>query len=382
MSENRKLAADTALLTSSGLFMRFVAMVWQIWLVSRIGESGIGLFQLVLSVAGLSATVAISGSRFTVTRLVSEELGMDRPGGAAKALSVCTLYGLFFGLLAGSGLLLLARPIGFLWLEDARTVRPLMLLAMEMPLTGLDSVMHGYFTAVGRVWKGVCISLVHQLTAIAVTAYLLSAIPAGDLEAACRGITAGRLLAAGLECAVTAVVYADDRIRHGITGKAGQAGSLDLVRRALALALPLAAAGYARSGLSTLQHLMVPTGLRASGLGAEAALAGYGVIQGMVLPAVLFPSCVMTAAAELIVPALTRRQVRNGDEGIRASADRIMGLGTRYAFLCAAVCFFLGDCLGTVLYRSPEAGRYIRLFALLIPVMYLDTLADGCLKGL
>lgn len=362
--------------------MRFVAMVWQVWLVSRIGEPGIGLFQLVMSVAGLSATVAVSGSRFTATRLVSEELGLDRPGGAAKALSVCTLYGLFFGLLAGSGLLLLARPIGFLWLEDARTVRPLMLLALEMPLTGLDAVMHGYFTAVGRVWKGVCISLLHQLTAIAVTAYLLSAIPAGDLEAACRGITAGRLLAAGLECAVTAVVYADDRIRHSITGNACTDSSLDMVRRALTLALPLAAAGYARSGLSTLQHLLVPVGLRASGLGAEAALSGYGVIQGMVLPAVLFPSCVMTAAAELIVPELTRRQVRNGGEDIRASAGRIMGLGTRYAFLCAAVCFSLGDCLGTVLFRSPEAGRYIRLFALLIPVMYLDTLADGCLKGL
>ena len=125
---------NTALLTASGLAMRFVGMVWQVWLAGRIGEAGIGLFQLVISVSALAATVAVSGSRYTATRLVSEELGLTRPAGAARALSVCLLYGLFFGLAAGLVLMLTAEPLGFLWLEDARTVRPLLLIALEMPL--------------------------------------------------------------------------------------------------------------------------------------------------------------------------------------------------------------------------------------------------------
>ena len=51
------LAINTALLTASGLALRIVGMVWQVWLVARIGEAGIGLFQLVMSVAALAATV-------------------------------------------------------------------------------------------------------------------------------------------------------------------------------------------------------------------------------------------------------------------------------------------------------------------------------------
>ena len=35
-----------------------------------------------------------------------------------------------------------------------------------------------------------------------------------------------------------------------------------------------------------------------------------------------------------------------------------------------------------LVYRTPGVGRYLRVFSLLAPVMYLDIVADGCLKGL
>ena len=379
---DRELARNTALLTASGLALRLAGMIWQVWLVGRVGEAGIGLFQLVMSVAALAATVAVSGSRFTATRLVSEELGLGQLSGAAHALRVCTLYGLFFGLAAGTALLFLAEPLGFLWLGDARTVAPLLLLALEMPLTGVDAVMHGYFTAVGRVWKSVLVSVGQQAAVIGLTMLFLTRGEPGNLEFACRAITLGRLAGAAVETAAMALVYIADRRKYGVRAGDRLLPPPDMTDRALTAAIPLALASYARSGLSTLQHLLVPVGLKASGLGAEAALAGYGVIQGMALPAVLFPSCVMLAAAELIVPKLTRQQVRREGLDIRDTAERTLRLGLLFSALCAAVFLSLGDALGQALYGSEEAGRYIRLFSLIVPVMYLDMLTDGCLKGL
>ncbi len=362
--------------------MRFVGMIWQVWLVGRIGESGIGLFQLVMSVGSLASTVAISGIRYTATRLVSEETGLRDPRGAAQALTVCTLYGLFFGLAAGLILMLLAEPLGFLWLGDARTVRPLMILALQMPLTGIDAVMHGYFTAVGRVWKSVCVSIAQQLVTIGVTIALLTAGPTGDLERACGVIVAGQLSGAAFELAALTAVYIADRRSHGIRRANRSLALPGMTNRALSAALPLAAASYARSGLSTLQHLLVPAGLKSSGLDTGAALAGYGVIQGMALPVVLFPSCVMLAVAELIVPKLTEKQVRRQARGIRSVTENIMRNGLLFSAICAALFIALGDGLGMALYGSEQAGGCIRLLALIVPVMYLDMLADGCLKGL
>ena len=381
MLRDRKLAFNTALLTGSGLAMRFVGMVWQVWLVSRIGEAGIGLFQLVMSVNALAVTVAMSGSRYAVTRLVSEENGLNRPHGAAQALGNCMLYGLGFGLAAGLILMILSQPMGFLWLEDARTVRPLMLLSLTMPLTGIDSVMHGYFTAVGRVWKSVAVSVGQQLITIAVTAAMLLAAPAGNLEYAAAVITGGSLIGELAGVTALGLAFALDRRRHGIVR--GNAPTLaGMTGRMLRIALPLAAASYARSGLSTLQHLLVPRGLRASGLNAESALAGYGVIQGMALPVVLFPSCLMLAIAELIVPKLTEKQIQGQRDSIRAVTEDVLYKSFLFSAVTAALLLGLGDSLGLALYDSAEAGRYIQLFALIVPVMYMDTATDGCLKGL
>ena len=73
----RSIAKDTALLTAASLGMRCVGLAYQAWLARRIGAAGVGLWQLVLSVNVLAATLAISGIRFTTTRLIAEERGGD-----------------------------------------------------------------------------------------------------------------------------------------------------------------------------------------------------------------------------------------------------------------------------------------------------------------
>ena len=51
--------------------------------------------------------------------------------------------------------------------------------------------------------------------------------------------------------------------------------------------------------------------------------------------------------------------------------------------VCASGIFFaFADEIGEALYREPEASRQLRLIALLVPVMYLDSAVDAMLKGL
>ena len=108
-----KLARDTAVLTAAAVVMRCVGMVWQVWLAGRIGAAGLGLWQLVASVNVFTSTLAISGIRFTTTRLVSEELGAGRSGGAERAVQRCLGYAAFFGLAAFLVLRLGRSPSAF-----------------------------------------------------------------------------------------------------------------------------------------------------------------------------------------------------------------------------------------------------------------------------
>ena len=140
----RKLALDTAVMTASAIVMRCIGMAFQVWLVGRIGASGIGLYQLVASVNMLCATFAISGIRFTTTRLISEEIGSQSWGSIGRAIRRCVFYALFFGLSAFAVLYLCAEPIGFLWVGDARTVMSLHIIAIRMPFVSVASVLNGY----------------------------------------------------------------------------------------------------------------------------------------------------------------------------------------------------------------------------------------------
>lgn len=375
----KRLVFNTALLTGSSLIMSLISMAFQVWLAGRIGSAGIGLYQLVLSVSFLCTTFAISGIRFAATRLVAEEIGSDCIDGIGAAMRSCFAYSLFFGLSACVIMRSLAQPVGFLWIGDARTVLSLRIMSFSMPFVSLTSVMSGYFTACGRVWKSAAVHMAEQLITIALVALFLSHSPGGDIEKNCAAVMLGSVLGDVLAFLIMLTFYLTDKHRYdnGCESVSDKLGS-----RMLKLALPLAASAYARSSLSTLEHLLVPRGLKSAGFSANRALSGYGIIQGMVMPIISFPACLLMALAELMIPELTAAQMKNDTVGISRTVSSLLKKSAIYSGLVAAFMFIFADKLGLAIYHSREAGRFIRLLAPLIPIMYTDTVTDGCLKGL
>lgn len=375
---SKTLVRNTLLLTGVSVCMQAVGMVFQSWLAKALGAAGLGLWQLTLSLVNLCATFAISGIRFASTRLVAEELGRGSIGSIRAAMGRCLCYGGFFGLLAGALLRILAEPLGFLWIGDARTVRALRIAALSMPCVSLCASLSGYFTACGRVWKAALVHLAEQLAGIALVMLSLRRCAPGDLEQSCCAVTLGRTAADFLSLLLMALFYLQDRLSH----YRSEAGGKALAGRMLRIAVPLAFSAYTRSVLSTLQQLWVPRGLRAYGFAPDRALAGYGIVQGMAMPLLFFPSCLLASAAEVIVPELTAIQVQGDTAGIKNTAGKLLRMSLRYSLAVSAVLFLCADLLCGTIYHNREAARYLRALAPLAPVMYLDMAVDGCLKGL
>ena len=377
MSWRHRLMKNTALLTASSLGMRLLGMVWQVWLARRLGSAGIGLLQLVMSVGFFFSTLAISGIRYTVTRLIAEELGQNRPGSVGRAMERAFAWALCFGCAALAGLFFGADSIARHWVGDGRIAAALRYLAFSLPVGAVGSVLAGYFTAVGRVWKNAAHQLLEQLLRMGFTAAALAA--AGeDPGRTCAAVTAAGALAEGLGCLVLGLFYRDDRRRHTLPGSVGPA----LTGRMVRLAAPLALSAWARSGLGTLRQMLVPRCLRLSGLGSETALALYGVVTGMVMPVLLFPTCLPAALAEVLVPLLTEKQVSGERDALRTMARTLLSRTLLLSGGAAAFFFLAADLLGGALYHSAEAAGQFRRLALLTPLIYTDIVTDGFLKGL
>ncbi|UOO38645.1 polysaccharide biosynthesis C-terminal domain-containing protein [Oscillospiraceae bacterium CM] len=378
MQRGKKMLMNTLLLTATSLFMRTVGMAFQVYLSKKIGETGIGLFQLIMSVSMLAATFAISGVRFATTRLVAEELGLSRNGGVKAAVFRSLLYALTFGLAAFAALFFGADTIGRTWIGDERTVLSLRLLALSLPAFSLSAVLSGYFTAVSRVIKSAVVNILEQFIRIGVVVVALTLSKGYTVETACAVIVIGGVVGEMASFLMLFVLYVVDRRRY----RADDQKVTGMTKRLIVIAFPLALSAYARTALSTLENLLVPRGFQKSGASSDKALATYGMIQGMVFPIIAFPSAFFYSLAELIVPELTDAQVRGRTREISDKVSRILYLCLLFSIGVTAVMFTYSGALGQSIYQRDTVGTYIRLLSFLMPIIFLDSVTDGMLRGL
>lgn len=378
MSRGKTMFFNTILLTATALLMRTVGLGFQVFLSNKIGASGIGLFQLIMSVSMLAATFSISGIRFATTRLVSEELGLYNTDGIKKAVVRCLTYAFCFGTAAMLVLYFSSNYIGEVWVGDGRTVLSLKLLALSLPAFAMSSVLSGYFTAVCRVIKSAAVQLAEQMIRISVIVAALSFIPSANVEYACAAIVVGGVAGEIASFILLFFLYLHDRRRYVSRGKRTK----HITERMIKIAIPLALTAYARTALSTVENLLIPRGFRKSGASTEMALADYGMIQGMVFPIITFPATIFFALSELLVPELTDAQVTGNEKRIAGIANRTLRLCILFSIGVLGVLFTFSDELGTAIYKSENVGHYIKLLSLLMPILYLDNVTDGMLRGL
>lgn len=378
MNGKKKILFNTMLLTFSSLTIRMVSIAFQAWLASNIGAEGIGLYQLAGSVTVLFSVFAVSGVRFAATRLVSEEQAAKQSGNALESMQKCIIYALIFGTASFVILYLYAVPFGFLWIGDARIVTSLRIASFALPFLALTAALSGYFTACSQIWKIVLVQLFSSAINLSTVIILLKHTDLLNLEKTCAAITAGSVISEFISAIAFLLFYYSDRKKQ----KAVRRTSAHFTKRLLSAALPLAFSSYARTALNTLEHILIPKGLQKSGLQAEAALAGYGVIHGMALPTVLFPACLLISLSELIIPELTKAQSKGHLNRIHHIVRRCRNGTIIFALISASIVYAFATPIATHFFHTPECAPHIRTLAPLMLIMNLDTITDGCLRGL
>ena len=392
----RRFACNALLMIAVNLFMRTVGVSFNVYLSNRAGGEVMGLYSLLSGVYGLALTLGSAGINLGTTRMVADAIGSCTPreDGVIRAgepplrliLRKCIGYSLLCSAGAGALMWLCARPIGIYWLNDERTVSSLRILALSLPPIALCACLNGYFTAVRRVAKSAAVGIGTQFFRVGFCTYLLSLWLPKGAEMTCLALVLGGTLSEACGLALTLLAYLYDRARHTRTSKAEDTSCREegrqTVRKLLGITVPVTLSACLRSGLLTLQHILIPRGLKQSGASWDKALASYGVLHGMVLPVVLFPSAFISSFSGLLVPEVAESWVRGDRERVSRLSERILSPALLFSFGVAGVMACFGYELGEVIYQSHEAGFYIRILAPLIPIMYVDSSVDAFLKGM
>ncbi len=366
------------ILTITSLVLRTVNISFQVYLSNKLGQEGMGLFQLITAIYFLAIVFSTSGIKFATTRLVAEEMGTGNPVGAIKAVRNCLAFGVILSVLSMITVNLKAEYIGTFWLNDPRTILSLRIFAFSLPFISLSSVLTGYFIAVRKVVKSVGVQYLEQFIKIAATILFLGIFLPRGLEYACAAVVSGACTGEFCSFLFLFILYRNEQ--PGVSNDR-QAGP-DLVLRMFHIILPVAFSAYIMSITRTIQQLLIPYGLKKSGESSKEAISTFGVIQGMTMPVIMFPSVLLESISELIVPELAECMASNSYRRLNYIIARVFNLGIILSIGVAWMFWRYSKELGMTIYHNSEAAYFIMVLAPLIPVMYLDNIVDNMLKGI
>ena len=372
---NRKLPIfySALMLTGVNLLLRLVSTSFQVYISGQIGAAGVGLLQLVMSVGSLAMTAGMAGVRTATMYLTAEELGRKRPGNVTWVLSGCVLYSV---ICSGTVALLLHTFAPFLaenWIGDVRTADAIRLFACFVPVNCLCGVMIGYFTAANRIGTLAAVEIAEQLLYMATTMTVLTLWAGSDPVKACQSI----ILGSGISGCVTLGCLVFLRLcENEKTAK-----RVPIRNRLLQVAAPLAVADDIKVGINTIENLMVPKRLALYG-GVADPLAAFGMVCGMVFPVLMFPAAILYGLNELLIPELARCAAAGSRQRIQYLVKRSLRVALLYGCCFCGLEFLLSRELCLTLYDNTEAGAYLKLYALLIPMLYCDAVTDAITKGL
>ena len=315
----------------------------------------------------------MAGIRTATMYLTAEQIGRKQAKNVTWVLSGCIAYSLAFSTTVGAVVYFLAPSIGQSWIGNKDVVGAIRLYAVFLPVSCLCGVMVGYFTGANRIGTLAAVEVVEQLFTMVCTVLLLNLWAGHDPVRSCKAVVLGGCLGACLTLSALMVL----RLReHVPAGKRFYVG-----RRLAETALPLAAADNLRTGISTLENMMVPKrlGLYA---GTTSALAEFGIVTGMVFPILMFPAAILFGLTELLIPELARCNAAGNNVRIRYLVRKSLRIALLYAVLCGSIMFLCAEELGVGLYHNADAGRYLKWFSLLAIMLYTDAVTDAMIKGL
>lgn len=366
------------ILTVTSLLMKFAALVFNIYISNQIGSEAVGVFSLVMAVYLFFITVATSGLNIAVTVIVSEKFAVNKDKIAIKAIRTCIFFSLLLGLLAGSLILLSSNFITDKFLHNMVSSKPLFYIAIGLPFIAMSSCISSYFTSIRKAYKNAITQIFEFIIKIIATIILLKINISNGVEYICISLILADVISEICSFSLIFILYIIDIKLKKLDSVRSFGQRINIIK----IAFPVAITSYIRSGLSTLKQLIIPTQLEKSGLSCNNALSKYGIINGMVMPVITFPTVLINSYSMLLIPEFSTYVAQKNYTAINYISNKIFKFTCAFSVCICSIFLFFSNDLGLVIYNNLETGYFFKLLSPLIFFIYMDNIIDCILKGL
>lgn len=380
--QKRAFLTGTLLLTATGFACRVLGFFYRIFLSRTIGAEGLGLYNMVHPVFGICFSVCAGSIQTALSQYIASHTGQKRRvfyTGMAISMSLAILFAVVICQCSD----LIAACI----LLEPRCAPLLPMIALSVPFAAFHACINGYYYGMQRS-RVPAFSQVAEQTIRMGLVFLIADIWMEQgreitVELAVLGHLIGEAASASFTfCALC--LFPPDQGQKGAfePGQKDRASLRSLAAPLMALALPLMGNRLVLNLLGSAEAIWIPSRLQSFGLTSEEAFSVYGVLTGMAMPFIFFPSAITNSMAVLLLPAVAQAQSAGNEGRISNTISMAMRYSLYMGILCIGVFSIYGDALGASVFRDPDAGAFISILAWLCPFMYLATTMGSILNGL
>lgn len=364
------LILGTALLTGAGLISRILGFFYRIFLSKTIGASGLGLYQLIFPVFTLCLAVSSSGIQTAISRFVASEKNEKSYLYAGLLLSI-SLSGLLSVLIYN-----LAPWIASEVLKEPRTEELLRVMTYSLLPASIHACFNGYYYGKKNSVIPSASQILEQLARVFGTFLIYCILINNGISLEPIHAVWGLVISevAGFLLNITTYLFKKPLEPHS--------NSLSVLKTLSLTALPLTLNHVLMTLSHSLENLLLPQQLMAFGYSSDEALGHFGILTGMALSVIFFPSAITNSLSVLLLPRISETKA-NGDMcGILDTIKGTVCCGIALGSLCTFLFLLSADWFGTYVFDNTLAGFYIRILSILCPFMYTSSLLSSIVNGL
>ncbi len=383
MSKN-KVIKGTCILTCAGLITKIIGFYYRIFLSKAIGAEGMGLYQMIFPIYGLCFALSVSGIQTAISKYVAADNAKSDKSGMIDTLKTGLILSLIMSIITAFTLYHTSGFIASDLLGDIRCQRLLQLASFSVPLGALHSCINSYYLGRQKTFIPGFTQLIEQIIRVFSVYIITTVLVSSDAfdsnkslmpELAVIGLILGE--AASSIISLISILSEKEFIFFRKINKRRQVQS-----NILNMACPLTLNRVILSLVSSLEAILIPLFLQKYGLTNNSSIAIYGVLTGMAMPFIFFPSTLTNAISSLLLPSISEAQANGNTKNISFITEKSIKYCLSIGIFCTGFFVTFGNELGVFLYNNYVAGAYITILGWLCPFLYLCSTLASILNGL
>ena len=318
-----------------------------------------GIFQLTSPILMLAFSLTCAGIQTAISRYTASCVGIKNETLAKQYLITGCILSFCLSLLYSIIIYGQAENISIFILKESQCAPLLRICTLSFPFAALHSCFNGYYYGKRNTKLPSFTQITEQLirvgSVLILYYYFINQHKTPSIALTCVGMVLGELvsfLISFLYYLITESPWFEKSTPHTLCNCKTSYNSIHILRQLITLASPLTFNRVIVNILQSYEAISIPAKLQQFGYSDTTALSIYGVLTGMALSLILFPSTFVNSACVLLLPTVSEASSQDNTHHIRTTIKQAVFFSLTLGFGCTCFFYICGNSFGTLLFGS------------------------------